>query len=113
MNKIYNMIGLAFKAGKVVAGEDAVRKSIRSGKVKLLVISEDASENTRKRFSNAAEFYKVEKVLWGSKVQMGMSIGKGERSVIGITDENFCKSLKGMMAAEQSKIEKPGGELLE
>lgn len=101
MNRIYSMISLAYKAGKVVSGEDAVRKSIKNGRVKLLIISEDASENTRKRFGNAAEYYKVEKVLWGSKELLGISIGKSERSVIGITDDNFCRSLKGMTAAEK------------
>jgi ribosomal protein L7Ae-like RNA K-turn-binding protein len=103
MNKIYSMIGLAYRAGRIAAGEDAVRKSIRKGKVRLLIISEDASENTQKRFGNAAEYYNIDVVIWGTKEELGMSIGKSERSVIGITDDSFCKSLKGMMAAEQKK----------
>ncbi|MGE5629842.1 MAG: L7Ae/L30e/S12e/Gadd45 family ribosomal protein [Caulobacteraceae bacterium] len=113
MNKIYSMIGLAYKAGRVVSGEDPVRNAIRSGKVKLLIISEDASKNTHKRFKNAAEYYKVEKSIWGSKEQLGASMGKSERSVIGITDDNFGRSLKEMMVADGIKKEKPGGELLE
>ncbi|MHB1392479.1 MAG: L7Ae/L30e/S12e/Gadd45 family ribosomal protein [Clostridia bacterium] len=113
MNKVYSMIGLANKAGKLVTGEDAVRNSIRSGKVKLAVVAEDASDNTKKRFKNSAAFYKVSLITWGLKEELGSSIGKSERSVLGITDENFSKSLKEKLLAEVNKNEKPGGGLLE
>ena len=113
MNKTYAMIGLANKAGKLVSGEDAVRNGIRSGKVKLVILAEDASGNTTKRFTNSAAFYNIALVTWGLKEELGNSIGKSERSVIGITDENFSKSLKEKVEAEVIKKERPGGDLLE
>jgi ribosomal protein L7Ae-like RNA K-turn-binding protein len=113
MNKAYSMISLANKAGKLVTGEDAVRNSIRSGKVKLAIVAEDASDNTKKRFNNSAAFYKVSIVTWGLKEEIGSCIGKSARSVLGITDENFSKSLMEKLLAEGIKNEKPGGALLE
>jgi ribosomal protein L7Ae-like RNA K-turn-binding protein len=107
------MIGLASKAGKLVSGEDAVRNSIRSGKVKLTILAEDASDNTKKRFTNSAAFYKIALVTWGLKEDIGNSIGKSQRSVIGITDENFSKSIREKLEAEVIKKEIPGGDLLE
>ncbi|HOR85566.1 MAG TPA: ribosomal L7Ae/L30e/S12e/Gadd45 family protein [Bacillota bacterium] len=94
MNKAYSIISLANKAGKLITGEDAVRNSIRGGKIKLAIISEDASDNTRKRIENTADFYKVPFIVWGAKEEFGNSIGKSSRSVLGITDENFCENLK-------------------
>lgn len=113
MNKTYSMISLANKAGKLVSGEDAVRNSIRSGKVKLAILAEDASDNTKKRFINSAAFYNIALVTWGLKEELGSCIGKSERSVMGITDENFSKSLKEKLAVEVIKKQKPGGDLLE
>ncbi len=113
MNKAYSMISLANKAGKLVTGEDAVRYSIRSGKVKLAIVAEDASDNTKKRFRNSAAFYKVPLITLGLKEELGSIIGKSERSVLGITDENFSKSFEEKLLAEVIKNEKPGGGLLE
>jgi ribosomal protein L7Ae-like RNA K-turn-binding protein len=113
MNKVYSMIGLANKAGKLVTGEDAVRYSIRSSKVTLAIVAEDASDNTKKRFRNSAAFYKVPIVTWGLKEELGSCIGKSERSVLGITDKNFGESLMEKLLAEGIQNEKPGGVLLE
>ena len=52
VNKVYSMLGLAMKAGKVASGEFATDKSVKSGKAWLVIVSEDASDNTRKMFSN-------------------------------------------------------------
>jgi len=113
MNKIYSMISLANKAGKLVTGEDAVRNSIRSSKVKLTIVAEDASFNTKKRFQNSAAFYNVSLIIWGFKDELGSCIGKSERSVLGITDENFSRNIKERLIAAGIINEKPGGELLE
>jgi len=113
MNNAYSMISLANKAGKLVTGEDAVRNSIRNSKVKLLIIAEDASFNTKKRFQNSAAFYNVSLVIWGLKDDLGNCIGKSERSVLGITDENFSRSIKEKLIAAGIINKKPGGELLE
>lgn len=113
MNKAYSMISLANKAGKLVTGEDAVRNSIRSGKAKLVIVAGDASDNTKKRFMNSAAFYNISVVAWGLKEELGNCIGKSERSVLGITDENFSRSLMEKLAAEGINNEKPGGDLLE
>jgi ribosomal protein L7Ae-like RNA K-turn-binding protein len=110
------MLGLASKAGKLFSGEDVVRNAIRYNKVKLLIISQDASENTKKRFVNAAEYYKVPMKIWGDKEQLGSSIGKSNRSVVGIGDENFTKSIVALLNAENPITpigEKSGGELNE
>ncbi|HYE12170.1 MAG TPA: ribosomal L7Ae/L30e/S12e/Gadd45 family protein [Patescibacteria group bacterium] len=116
MNKIYSMLGLASKAGKLFSGEDVVRNAIRYNKIKLLIISQDASENTKKRFVNAAEYYKVPMKIWGDKEQLGSSIGKSNRSVVGIGDENFTNSIVTLLNAENPITpigEKSGGELNE
>ena len=59
------MLGLAMKAGKVVSGEFAVDKSIKEGSAFLVIIASDASDNTRKKFSNSCELGSGGFGLWG------------------------------------------------
>ena len=92
--KVYSMLGLAMKAGKVVSGEFATDKSVKSNKAWLVIVSEDASDNTKKMFSNMCEFYEVPRYFFGTKEAM--------RSSLAITDENFAKSI--MKHLEQSSI---------
>jgi ribosomal protein L7Ae-like RNA K-turn-binding protein len=87
------MLGLAMKAGKVASGEFATDKGVKTGKACLVIVSEDASDNTKKMFSNMCEFYEVPIFYYGTKEELGHSIGKAMRSSLAITDENFANSL--------------------
>lgn len=93
MNKIYSMLGLAMKAGKVVSGEFSTDKSVKSGKAWLVIVSEDASDNTKKMFSDMCKFYHVPRYFYGTKEELGHAMGKAMRSSLAITDENFAKSI--------------------
>ena len=100
LNKVYSMLGLAMKAGKLVSGEFATDKSVKSGKAWLVIVSEDASANTKKMFSNMCAFYEVPKYFFGTKEELGHAIGKAMRSSLAITDENFAKTIMNYL--EQS-----------
>ena len=92
--KVYSMLGLAMKAGRVVSGEFATDKSVKSGNAWLVIVSEDASD--------MCEFYEVPRYFFGTKEELGRSIGKAMRSSLAITDENFAKSIERQL--EQSSI---------
>jgi ribosomal protein L7Ae-like RNA K-turn-binding protein len=93
LSKIYSMLGLAMKAGKVVSGEFATDKSVKSGKAWLVIVSEDASDNTKKMFSNMCEYYNVPIYYFGTMEEIGHSMGKAVRSSLAVTDEGFANSL--------------------
>lgn len=92
-NKILSLLGLATKAGKVVSGEFSTEKAVKSGKGLLVVIAEDASDNTKKKFSNMCRFYEVPLLLCGDKEQLGRCIGKEFRASLAVLDENFTKAI--------------------
>lgn len=90
---ILNLISLSKKAGKNVSGEFAVEKSIKEKKAKLVIIANDASDNTRSNFKNMADYFNVPIVFFGQKEDLGRCIGKEIRASVAITDEGFAKSL--------------------
>ena len=49
-NKILNLLGLATRAGNIIAGNNACENALKMKKIKMLVISEEASEKTKKNY---------------------------------------------------------------
>ena len=58
-NKALSMIGLATKAGKVASGEFCTEKEVKSGRAYLVIVADNASDNTKKKFQNMCDFYQV------------------------------------------------------
>lgn len=93
-DKVLSMLGLAERSRNVVSGGFATEQAVKSGKAGLVIIAEDASGNTRKKYSNMCDFYKVPCAIHGTKDVLGHSMGKGERSVLAVTDEGFANSIR-------------------
>ncbi len=101
-DKIYSLLGLCQKAGKLQSGEFAVENSIKSGKALLVIVSKDASDNTSEKFRNKCEYYGVPIAVFGDKELLGHAIGKEVRTSIAITDNGFAKTLqKNLQLVEQ------------
>ena len=100
-NKVYGMLGIAAKAGKVKSGELAATEQIRAGRAQLVLIAEDASGNTRDRFASMCRGYSAVSCIYGTKEDLGRSIGKAERSVLAVTDEGLAEAIiKNLKEAE-------------
>lgn len=57
--KILQFLGLATRARKLVTGEELVISEVRRGNAKLVIVAEDASENTRKKLHDKCNSYNV------------------------------------------------------
>ena len=91
--KIYSYLGLATRAGKIVSGDDSTLLELKRGNVKVIIVAEDASNNTKKLFKDKSTYRNIPYVYFSSKLQLGLAIGKAPRAVIGIKDEGFAKKL--------------------
>ncbi len=105
MNRIFSMIGMAMKAGKVVSGEFATEKAVKTGKAWMVIVSEAASENTKKMFRNMCTFYEVPMYVYGTKEDLGHSMGKEFRASLAVTDEGFAKSIEKRLNEAEIKAE--------
>ncbi len=93
-NKVYSMIGLAERAGKVVSGEFSTEKAVKSKKACLVVLASDASANTRKHFSDMCAYRNVPLCIYGNKEELGHAIGKQMRANLAVTDQGFADSIR-------------------
>jgi ribosomal protein L7Ae-like RNA K-turn-binding protein len=57
-------------------------------------LAEDASENTSKKFQDKCQFYGIPLMQMGSKEELGGSIGKEMRVILGVLDGGFAQMLQ-------------------
>ena len=95
--KALNLIGLATKAGKTASGEFSTEKAIKTGKAHLVVVSEEASDNTKKMFMNMCTYYKVPICYFGGKGELGHAMGKELRASLAVVDEGFARAIVKQM----------------
>lgn len=90
MDKTLSTLGLAYRAKKVVLGEEVLNQI---SDVKLLIIASDISEKSRERFMKKCTFYNIEYIDSFNCEQISNALGKSNIKVLGIIDEGFKKSI--------------------
>ena len=90
--RILSYLGFAKKAGKLVSGAGNTENALKSMKAKLILISGTASANTKKHFSDMANYRNVPVyILEGDN--LGCAIGKEEHKTVCITDAGFAMAV--------------------
>jgi ribosomal protein L7Ae-like RNA K-turn-binding protein len=92
-----NFLGIAARAGKVISGEELVVKSIQKQNAKIVLLSKDASDNTKKKVTDKCLFYKIDLVWIENRNILGKAIGKEQRVVVAVNDQGFSKKLKELL----------------
>ena len=83
--KLLNLIGLATKAGKTASGEFSTEKAVKTGKAGVVIVSAEASDNTKKMFANMCAYYNVPIYYFGGKEELGHAMGKQFRASLAVT----------------------------
>lgn len=87
---LHQLLGLAKRAGKVVAGTGMVRTSARSGEVRLVVIAADAAPTQAAKLLPLLEAAKIPHATLWTRAQLGAAIGRAPVAALGLTDEGFA-----------------------
>ena len=99
-NKVLSLIGLSTKAGKIVSGEFSTEKAVKTGKAWLVIVSAEASDNTKKKFHNMCTYYEVTYYDFGGKEELGRAMGKEFRASLAVTDENLAAAMEKQLKSE-------------
>ena len=93
LNRTLSQIGLAQRAGKIVAG-DELAIALKQNRVCYLFIAQDASEKTKARFLKSASYKQIPVNQDYLSVELSQAIGKVNRMVLGLTDPGFMRLFK-------------------
>ena len=99
-SKALSLVSLATKAGKTASGEFCTEKEVKTGMAELVIVAEDASANTKKKFKNMCDFYEVPIYFYGDKDTLGHAMGKEFRATLTVTDAGFAKGIKKHLETE-------------
>ena len=91
-DKVISLLGLAERAGKIASGEFAAEKAVKTGKARLIIVAEDASDNTKKKFSDMCKYYQVPFACYSQKELLGHGIGKDK--------SNYASGYNGRRSAQ-------------
>lgn len=91
--KVLSLLGLSAKSGNLVSGEFSTEKAVKEHKAALVVVAEDASDNTKKSFSNMCAYYHVPIIVFADKETLGHAIGKQFRASVAVTQDGFAKAI--------------------
>ena len=99
--KLSGMLGFAAKARRLIVGTELVCDALCRGKTKyLVVVSESASDNTKKRLKNHCENTGAQMVFVPlDEKTLGHSIGRKNASVatVAVTDHNMAKAIRNIL----------------
>ena len=104
LSKALSLVSLAMKAGKIASGEFCTEKEVKTGLAALVIVAEDASDNTKKKFQNMCEFYEVPIYFYGDKDTLGHAMGKEFRACLAVTDVGFADGIAKHLKAKQNTI---------
>ena len=93
MKKVLQLISLAQRAGKVSSGEFQTEEAVKTGIASLVIVANDASDNTKKKFTNMCSFYEVPIRMISSKDEFGHCIGKDCRASLSINDDGLATKI--------------------
>ena len=92
-NRFNGMLGLAAKSGAAVSGEFSVEQALKKGLAYLVILAEDASENTKKHFNDMCSYRNVPLIVYSDKQGLGKYTGKQSRASVAILDKGFADRL--------------------
>lgn len=92
-DKVFNYLGLAARGRLLVNGYNTCIFMAGKGKIKLIIMAEDISENSAKKMIKLATSRNIPCRTYGSKESLSHITGKTDSGIFGITDENITKAI--------------------
>lgn len=100
--KVYGLMGLACRAGQLVSGEFEVERQLNKGTLCAVLLDGDASENTRKRFSDACAHRELPIYMDFEPGRIGRAIGKDNRRIAALKKGKLSEQILKLLDAAQS-----------
>lgn len=99
-NQVMSFLGLCMRAGRIISGQEACVDLIRQEEAALVLMDGGASENTRKRLTDACHSHSI--ALYElSQGSLGHAIGKKGRMVIALRADGMANKLLSLLQDQQ------------
>lgn len=108
LTRFRGMLGFARRAGKTVIGTELICRALPKrgeGRIRLVIISDKASDATRKKLAVKCEFYGVDHIEVGMDTEeLGHLLGKQfAPCAVAVTDGGFAEEIKKALVSPEEK----------
>jgi ribosomal protein L7Ae-like RNA K-turn-binding protein len=94
------LLGLARRAGGVVSGTDAARRSVRKGEARLVLMAGDASDVQLDKVRNILKNRPIPWGTLGDRATLGAAVGRGPVSVVAVTVASLADRLRAELGTD-------------
>ncbi len=94
INKIYGILGICSKAGKLVCGSEAVIEEINKNQIQLVIVAEDTSPKSIQKIEKICNERNVLLIIFGTIFENSKAIGKVNKAIIGVKDKNLAVAIR-------------------
>ena len=94
LKKVLSLLGIAAKSNNIASGEFLTEKAVKEHKAALVIVAEDASDNTKKRFRDMCNYYRVPIYFCGTKNELGHAMGKELRASLAVLDKGLADAIE-------------------
>lgn len=91
--KIHSYLGFSKRSRSLISGYNSCTHGMERGKIRLLILTEDLTENTRQKFKKLAATQEVPLRIYGTKEELSKMTGENNRGVFGVTDKNLAAAI--------------------
>lgn len=89
----FGMLSLCVRAGRLALGYGRAETAVRGGEARLVIVSADASENTKKKFSDMAAYRNLPIIFISDRETIGRAVGRDFAVICAVTDKRFADRL--------------------
>ena len=102
------MLGFAMRAGRLILGTELICTELqrKRDKIKLVLVSDTASEQTKKKLQNKCEFYKKNILSVDIDTdELGRMLGKQSPiAAVAVVDEGFAKEISASVGTDSLRV---------
>lgn len=100
--KLKNLLGLIQRAKLLVSGNFAVNDALKSGRVKAIILTTDASDATVAEFEKICADKKIKIYRALTKETLGQCLGRDIRAVAAVLDKGFAQSIEKIFVGNEN-----------
>lgn len=90
--KLLSFLSLAKKSGNLKSGEFQAIEAVKTQRAGVVIIAEDASDNTKKLFTDKSNYREIPVIVFSTKEDLGRAIGKDLTASLAIVDDGMAKA---------------------
>ncbi|MEA3423924.1 MAG: ribosomal L7Ae/L30e/S12e/Gadd45 family protein [Bacillota bacterium] len=92
-SKILSLLSFARKSNNIAFGYMQVAQQIKKGKIELIILANDISQNSEKKIHKEADRHSINVIKYSTKDELSHSIGQYNKSIFGIKNKSFSKKI--------------------